>query len=87
MGTRQAASEAESAQAPAAAEPEVGILAPGSEGLFAQKGLRGIRGEKALKDRAGIVLTLKAVDLSVQHFIGDSGGKLDAGQLVRQVRL
>ena len=59
---REAAAEADRAEAPAAAEPEVRILAVRVELLAAEQRRRDVDGEQPLEDRGRLLLALVAVD-------------------------
>ena len=83
---RQAASETDGAQAPAAAVPQQRLAAARSKHLFAQQGFGGARGKKPLEDGAGFLQPFAAIDPSADHFIGNARREFHGGELIGEVR-
>src|SRR5262249_9439563 len=77
---RQTAAEAQRAQAPAAAEPEVGLLAPILECGRSEQGTRRLGGQQALKDDAGVTVVADAIDSPGDDFVRNAGRVFDTGE-------
>ena len=82
---REAAAEADRAQAEAAAVPEARLLAVRLERRAAQKRRRRLDGQQALEDR-GAFLVLVTVELPGENVVRDLERRLDAREVAGQVR-
>src|SRR5262249_24326293 len=84
---REAAAEADRAEAPAAAEPEVRIVAVRIELLLAEQRRRDVGREQPLEGRGRILLAPVAGDGASDDLVGQARRGLDRRELLAEVRL
>src|SRR5262249_53059657 len=81
----QATAEADGAQAPAAAEPEVWILPVSLERGGAEESMGGFGGQQALEDGARVLAAFGTVDLPAPYGVGDRSRAFQPRQLRGQI--